>query len=125
MTDPYRNETMAELIERKPGNLNILITALQGKPGLIGSSGRIASQPQQWNAVYVRYNYTALQLPDDDIRPIGRAIPIAGERFDPNAVNNAGRQGAYVAVPDRAAITQAVAELRAVWGDIPVQDNSR
>lgn len=125
MTDPYRNETVAELIQRKPGNLNILITALQSKPGLIGSNGQIASQPQQWNAVYVRYSYTALQLPDDDTRPLGRAVPVGAERFDPQAINNMGNRGAFVAVPDREGIAAAVAELRAVWGDLPVQDNSR
>lgn len=122
--DPYRNETMAELIQRKPGNLNILVTALTSKPGNFNARGQIVSDPSQWHSVYVRYNYTPLELSRNDPRLTGFGVPTLGERFDPAAINNLGNRGGFVVVPDIAGIERAISDLKSVWGDIPVQDNS-
>ena len=45
-------------------------------------------------------------------------------KFDPHEINNLGQLGASVVVIPEGAVEQAVSDLLAEWGDIPVQDNS-
>jgi hypothetical protein len=118
----FRTDT--ELIVRKPGKLNILITRLSSTHGNINAIGQIVSQPSQFHSVYVRYNYTQLVLPEGDNRETSVSVPVIGETFDKTARNNMGDLGAFVVVPDMAGIEAAVTALKSVWGDIPVHDNS-
>lgn len=103
---------MLDLIARRPERLNILVTAINHRPGLIGPRGNIATDPATWNAVVLRYSYTAVDLPEGDARPTGRGVPTLTDRTT------------WRDVPDVDGIRAAVAELQAVWGPIPVQDNS-
>jgi hypothetical protein len=120
--NPYR-ESAAELIARKPGRLNILVSSLTSAPGVMGAV-RTISDPQHWHNVYVRYGYTALGLGDDDNRTTSIRVPVMRDRFDETAINSIGQPGAFVVVPDVRGLEGAVAQLKSVWGDIPVQDNS-
>ena len=114
--DPYRHETMAELIVRKPGRLNIFVSRVECAPS-------DDSIPSKWHSVFVRYSYSELYLPGDE-RPTRYVIPTLGDWFDPQAINNAGNKGGFRAVPDVAEIEAAIARLRDVWGPLHVQDHS-
>ncbi len=102
MSDPYKNETWLELIARKPGNLNILVTARQFEHGTI-HEGVIGMQPRYWNTVSVRYKYSTIDVAN-------RTTSIGVDAPD--------------GVPDGTAIAQAIADLQAEWGELPVFDNS-
>ena len=95
MSDPYKNETIEQLIERKPGNLNILVARREWVPNP-------DSATDYFNRVCVRYSYTAIQI-DGKLCSVGVEAPFGA--------------------PNPVAIAEAVANLRAVWGDLPVQDN--
>ncbi|HUN01055.1 MAG TPA: hypothetical protein PLI96_11310 [Halothiobacillus sp.] len=95
MTDPYKNETIEQLIERKPGNLNILVARREWAPSA-------DSATDYFNRVCVRYSYTPIEI-EGKLCSIGVAAPFG--------------------VPNPVAIAEAVASLRAVWGDLTVQDN--
>ena len=69
-----------------------------------------------YHAVTVRMGYTPLQ--DERATVYVRA----GERRDAEAVNRMGRPGAYVTTVDADGIREAIAQLRAQYGDLPVFD---
>lgn len=88
----------------------------------------VSNQAGGCNAVYLRYSYVPHQQQldengrDEDGRLCSVVVP-GSEVFEPGAVNNAGRLGAYCHRPDWPAIYAAVAAIRADWGDVPVQVN--
>jgi hypothetical protein len=74
----------------------------------------------------VRWGYVPVaDCPDRMIagRPRGYPVPCT-TGYDFTAINNVGRPGASVVQVDRPAVERGLADLRAAWGDIPVQDNS-
>ena len=96
MSDPFSNETTAQLIARKPGNLNILVAQREYfGPYDDDLSGHI-------NRVVVRYNYQDLRI---DGAVCGYGVP------------------APFGVPDLDGIEHAILALREVWGELPVQNN--
>jgi hypothetical protein len=104
---PQHAETFADLIARRPERLNILVAATETAPGLINATGRIVSDPRSANAVRVRYGWSPVEI-DDDPRMTGVRVPALSS-----------------GAPDAAGIRAAVARLRAAWGPLHVQDNSR
>jgi hypothetical protein len=75
--------------------------------------------------ISARDGYTPLAL--DDARRGGRPLSVSvrmSTRWDNDAINNVGRRGASVVDLDVSAVETAVAQMRAAWGDVPVQDNS-
>ena len=84
-------------------------------------------------SVAVRHGYTVLSeraldcAPKADRDPAGRPYFVSLRMptiWDPAAISNLGRPGAFRVDVDVPAIQAAVDTLRAAWGDIPVQDNS-
>lgn len=108
MTDPFKNETMMELIARKPGQLNILVAAMDCDEMIDGG--------RPFDRVAIRYRYTPIPRGAADARPVDADVPA---RLDTAL-------GDYVA--DREAIDEVIGALRTEWTDvqqeIPVQDNS-
>lgn len=118
---PTQCETTAQLIARRPERLNILVLAM-----VSGSRGWRRGRGQDGNPVLIRYGWSPLsrdELAGID-RPVGILVPILGTRFDHSELNMIGQPGAFVSMPDIPGIRRAVAELRAAWGDLHVQDNS-
>ena len=107
---PAHDETLAELIARRPERLNILVTGFQ------------AGTPAGGWVVHLRYGYSPLGEPIDQ-RPV-RAAVVARERWDNAALNQLGQPGAFVSAPDPQEVRAAIAAIRAAWGNLHVQDNS-
>lgn len=99
--------------------LNILIA----RPSeFLTEQGRRAYGP----CIVVRYSYSEVPLdlwPTPDA-PLGRGFAATSEVFDPNERNAAGSLGAYCNVYPLDDMRAFVAELRAVWGSLHVQDNT-
>ena len=103
-----------DLIDRHPEHFNILVSRYAGS----NRAGEIQ--------VAVRYKSSPLD-PFNDIdvdRPLAILVPPTGKKWDPEAINTANQKGAFCNVHDLDGIRKAVADLKAVWGDIHVQDNT-
>ncbi len=76
-------------------------------------------------SVIVRYGYSPMEHSFPEVAGKRIAIHLAfPTKFDRSVVNNSGQLGASVVEVDVERIADAVARLRAEWGDVPVQDNS-
>ena len=77
-------------------------------------------------SIYVRYGWTDAdeRHAPDGVSVFGRAFASFGEVWSPDAINSIGDKGAFVNVFPVTEMRAFVAELRASWGELHVQDNS-
>jgi hypothetical protein len=104
----------------KPTRLNILIS----RPAEFMNSD--CTKALFGPSIYVRYGYQAADENDapTGVSVFGRAFASFGEVWSPDAINSLGNEGAYVNVYPVTEMRAFVAELRAAWGELHVQDNS-
>lgn len=76
----------------------------EGKPGYIGASGAVASQPQSWLLIQ--------HYEDWHPQEAGEVVALT-EAFNPNTTNNIGGSGALVATVDLRSVAVAIGRLRA------------
>ena len=75
-------------------------------------------------AVVVRYSYSDPTDEEAAGRETGRRFAAIEEVFDREVINSSGRPGAFKNVYPINDMRAYVAQLRAAWGDLHVQDNT-